>query len=966
MRDDGLVQTLPEPGGATASISPEPGTSIGRFVVLGVLGMGGMGVVLAAYDPQLDRKVALKLLRDDVWSGASGERGTELLLREAQTMARLAHPNVVTVHEVGLLEERVYLVMEQVEGTTLRGWLAEATRPWPEIVELVGAAGSGLAAAHRIGVVHRDFKPDNVLVARDGRPRVADFGIVAGATAAGTPAYMAPEQRDGGAIDARSDQYAFCVTLWEALVGERPPPDLVVPASTRAPAWLFRVLRRGLARDPEDRWPSLDALLARLRRRTQLGARVAVAGGALAIAAAAAVLVIGRDADAALACDGGAARLAGVWDAPTRAAVHAAFAAPGVPYGEAVWQTASTRIDDYTRAWTAMYADACRATHVEHRQSEALLDLRMGCLERRRAVLAGLTELWRKGTTVKGLEAAVDGARDLPPLAECGDARTLTERSPLPPDPVTRVSVAASRAELDAARALGLANRRPEARQRVRAARAMADRTGWVHVRAEAALVEGQVLAALEEPSAQDALVEASRLAGAARDDRITADALIELVHHLAEGRQQAERALLVADLADGVVLRAGDDPTLRMHLTRFRGAALRTKGDLPAARALFTDNVARAVASFGANSWEAIANIGELASVVDAQGEYTEAFRLGEQAVAGSIALYGADHPRVAVFLGNLAHAAEGLGDLDAAATHYRRALAIKEAVTGPDSASTATTLNNLGVVEMSRGRVDDAERAFERALAIRERVLGRDHGYVATTLGNLAAVRRARGRFAEALAMLDRALAIKLAEYGPAHASVAVTLSGIAHLMAATGDLAGALRHHQRALEIRKQALGAQHSLTLTSTNRVASTLVGMGRCRDARPLLAGTLGARQPADVKASILAHAQTIAGECELVAGRPARAVELIERALAEAEQPTVDMDFGDARWTLARALWALGRREDSLAMARRAARELALDATDARLLATVRAWLVAREGPATNGREARDARRDPR
>src|SRR5215468_7612378 len=253
---------------------PARGVSIGRFIVLGPLGMGGMGMVLSAYDPQLDRKVALKLLRTD--RGALSEEGRARLVREAQAMARLNHPNVVAVYEVVFGEVTGYLVMELVEGTTLRAWLAKNQPRWEQIVDLHIAAGAGLAAAHRAGLVHHDFKPDNVLVDGEGRPRVSDFGLAgAGRPGAGTQAYMAPEQLGGGTVDARADQYAFCVTLWEALHGERPVAGAAPPSSRKAPRWVDRALTRGLRAAPEERWPSMDDLLRVLRRGRRSGARLA-------------------------------------------------------------------------------------------------------------------------------------------------------------------------------------------------------------------------------------------------------------------------------------------------------------------------------------------------------------------------------------------------------------------------------------------------------------------------------------------------------------------------------------------------------------------------------------------------------------------------------------------------------------------------------------------------------------------
>ena len=287
-RLDTGAPTLPElPAASVLSV----GEVLGRYRLEGVLGQGGMGVVYAARDPVLERTVALKLLRP----GVGGSEARTRLVREAQAMARLAHPHVLPLFELGLEGERVFLVMERVEGATLAEWLTARARPWREVLALLLQAGEGLAAAHRAGLVHRDFKPGNVLVGAEGRPRVTDFGLVRGGSAEGgakgaspeealtqagavpgTPAYMSPEQLAGREVDARGDQFSFCVTLYEALYGERPFDArardeatrwrrLPRPARPRLPRALRAALDRGLALRPEARFATLEALLAALR-----------------------------------------------------------------------------------------------------------------------------------------------------------------------------------------------------------------------------------------------------------------------------------------------------------------------------------------------------------------------------------------------------------------------------------------------------------------------------------------------------------------------------------------------------------------------------------------------------------------------------------------------------------------------------------------------------------------------------
>jgi tRNA A-37 threonylcarbamoyl transferase component Bud32 len=251
---------------APPALPPDPPpTRLGRFELLRPLGAGGMGEVYAAHDPLLGRDVAVKLLH------ARSAVARELLLREGQGLARLSHPNVVPVYDLGEHDGRVYLAMELVDGVTLRTWQEGQPTDWRVRLPPLLDAARGLAAAHAYGIVHRDFKPENVLVGEDGRVRVVDFGLarthgrareVGAGLYFGTPAYMAPEQRQGAAADARSDQYAFCVTAHECLFGQRPGAS---PTTTiELPARLAAALRRGLADDPAARFPSMHALIAEL------------------------------------------------------------------------------------------------------------------------------------------------------------------------------------------------------------------------------------------------------------------------------------------------------------------------------------------------------------------------------------------------------------------------------------------------------------------------------------------------------------------------------------------------------------------------------------------------------------------------------------------------------------------------------------------------------------------------------
>lgn len=413
------------------------GTAFGRYLVLGQVGVGAMGVVLAAYDPELDRKVALKLLRarDEARHPEEHARLRARLGREAKAIARLSHPNLISIYDVGMHGAQVFLAMEFMSGGTLREWLERAKPSRATILSVFVAVGRGLAAAHAQGLIHRDFKPENVLFDADGRPKVADFGLarlvhaeaapaappatdhgvtVTSASAldanltatgslAGTPAYMAPEQFTNDPIDSRTDQFAFCAALYEALYGERPfAGDNVLaiasevltgtvrpaPREARVPAWLRSVLLRGLARDPTARFPSMDALIKILARDREgaLRRRVLTSLAALVVVFAAGVATFTvvshrQRLAAAVARDMGIAQSALAYAqhnartlADPRSQAFAAFDRGDRAHGEALWGGVRAAADRIRAAFARALAAAERALTVDasHAHARAL------------------------------------------------------------------------------------------------------------------------------------------------------------------------------------------------------------------------------------------------------------------------------------------------------------------------------------------------------------------------------------------------------------------------------------------------------------------------------------------------------------------------------------------------------------------------------------------------------------------
>ncbi|MCA9637345.1 MAG: serine/threonine protein kinase, partial [Myxococcales bacterium] len=505
------------------------GASLGRYTILRRLGAGAMGVVYSAFDPELDRKVAIKILHPRTRAVGGAEEGKLRLVREAKALARLSHPNVVAIHDVGTIGERVFIAMEFVDGQTLGAWLKAGPRTWREVLEVLRHAGEGLGAAHRAGLIHRDFKPENVVIARDGRVRVLDFGlarasgegdvddvppevidqsssleiaITSTGVLVGTPAYMAPEQHIGRPADARSDQFSFCITLYQALYGERPyagenlaalQANVIqgrirpAPAGARVPSWLHRIVLRGLSVDPEARFPSVEALVEALRRDpSSVRMRWLGVVGLFALIIGIVVGVFGLKMEPP--CAGAGEDIAEAWNDAAKEKIRGAFAATNVPYAATAWKSVEVALDAFAGDWRDARREACLATHVRHEHSEDLLDRRMFCLDRARANFEALISVFGEAdtTTVERAVEALDGLDD---LRSCDDLEALMETVPLPSDPAARERIRRIRLSLAEAKALDVTGKWELAGGKAEAALAEAKEVGYRPVSADALLV---------------------------------------------------------------------------------------------------------------------------------------------------------------------------------------------------------------------------------------------------------------------------------------------------------------------------------------------------------------------------------------------------------------------------------------------------------------------------------------------
>lgn len=842
-----------QPTGERAPVAAAPEASpavsrIGRFLVLREIGAGGMGVVFEAYDPELERKVAIKLLHGAPGQPDSGSPEAVRLLREAQAIAQLSHPNVVTVFDVGTRGGRVFVAMELVAGEDLHRWLRARPRPWRETLGVFLQAGEGLAAAHAAGLVHRDFKPANVLVGRDGRARVVDFGLARPvgssrqgktppSTAAappgsaldspltvpgsivGTPAYMAPEQLAGREVDPRADQFAFAVALYEGLYSQRPfagrdgggasagregfevlPP----PPHHPVPGRVWRVLQRALSADPDARFPSMPELLQALRgaSASRLRRWGGLAAGVVGLALLA--LLAARQRSLPAPCAGGPERWSSVWSAGRAAAVRQAFAATGSPVAAEAFERVSRALERRGREWVEARSEACLATHARHEQSPDLLDLRMVCLDRRLREAAALVSLLENADGALVLEAP-KAVLALPSLDGCADVEALAAPVPLPPDPATRARAAAISERLASAQAEAETGRLAEALAEGRAALTAARALGHEPLVAEAHLLVGDVLdRSGEYGQASEELRLALAAAQRGRHEEALARALALLVWVDGYDRQQAESFELLADLGLATLDRIGGRELLRAELAQSYGSALQVNRRLAEALQQFQLAGELRAARLGPEHYLTAAARNNTAAVFYLQGRYEEALGLHRQVLAALEAALGPGHPSVAVTLDNIGASLSALGRPGEARLFHARAHAIRRAVLGDDNVQTASSLANLAFLDLEAGHVDEARDAFSRVLKVFTASLGASHPYLAYPEVGLGRCFLARGHPQRAVELLEPAVARMRGQGVFAAEDVAQARFALAEALRAAGrDPVGARRLATEALD-------------------------------------------------------------------------------------------------------------------------------------------------------------------
>jgi tetratricopeptide (TPR) repeat protein len=942
---------------------PRPGDRIGGFVVERTLGAGAMGIVLLARDAELQRHVAVKLLVPRHGEDLEAQRR---LLREAQSVAQLQHPNVVALHQVGMHEGRVFLVMEYVDGGTLRQWASGETRTWREIVGVYLQAAAGLTAAHAAGLVHRDFKPDNALIGRDGRVRVSDFGLVGAPSSEitarlspevdvrltqtgallGTPAYMSPEQFAGSNVDAAADQFAFCVALYEALHGRRPfagdnPAALwlairegeIRPAvrGRGVPRGVHRAIVRGLAADPDRRHASMAALADALasppsRGRVRIalaGVAIATAGGLGFVAASGGPTSPTPAAAAAPACPGVEAELEGVWDDARRDAVRTSLGAAAIPLATATAERTIAMADAYASALSQARHAACTA-HATMPAPDADARAVETCIDDLATALDAASDLVAEAPSVAVAAWAPAIVAELPPVETCADLEALRARGPAP-DPTRDPEKRSRRAELvhtvvtaqllaiagDTSASAGLVDHVPGA----------AIELGAPSLAAEAQLVAAR--AAQDEDdfeTAEARLREAVANARTARDRLREAVGLGDLMVLLARATR-VDEALALREQAEAAADAAGSEARWRLQ-ERLAGVLKRADraAEADAAASLAVDLLRAASPQRPIALARALHTRGEILSGLKRLSEACDAYAEGLEAIDAAL---GPGHVARASLLVPLAHALARDGDVEAARERFAEAERLLAPDIGGNHAALARLLLYRADLERTHDRHDAAAVDLQAAIA-RWDEDPRHEEQSAAALVELGIVEFMRGRLEAADAALDRAAEISARHPGSRVVDIA-RLEGMAGGVAiAQGDLSAGRAHHERRLAALERAHGPTHPLVALSHTDLGDISLYLGDCASARASFRRGLKVRVDLDLRpdADLL---RLVVGQatCDAIDGDVDDARDGIARV--EREQSVLgSAPFVSGRLEVARA--ELSWRENDRAAARAHAR----------------------------------------
>lgn len=812
-----FAATVPAPGelahvGRTLVLR-QVGDHVGRFRIRSVIGRGGMSVVYRATDPTLQRDVALKFM-------LPGPGGNETLVREARTLAQLDHPNIARIYEVGEIDGDVFAAVELVEGVTLRQW-AKTPRPMAEHIRHFAAAARAIAYAHRQGVIHRDLKPDNLLIGDAGALRVVDFGLATddrSSKGAGTPAYMAPEQLEGRPASPSSDQYSLCATFYEAIIGARPgdvassKASATFPPHATLPRWLADVLRRGLRSHPAERYAGMHAL-ERALERGQHRHRATAWAIALPLCAVTAGWLALRPSEVDQ-CRRGSAAVEDDWSR-SRGRIAHRFASTAPEFGADSFRAIARAVDGYATRWNAMHTDVCTA---RSELSETRFTKMLSCLDMRRSQVAAAFDLLGQADRAM-IERSPRLIASLAPLTECATAQI--DSTP-PPSMEDQVEVHAIRSELPSIEAQRWAGQYRRGLERAQALAVRVQRVRHEPTHNEVELLLGQLLAAAaREQEAEPHLAKALYGSIAAQQQRVAARAALTLIgtYTALKKHDHADAAVRHTEAAIRAI---GGDTQLDGELHNGIGNLRYEQGRLADAEAAFRRTIAASWTPPGDVPSQAAA-LSNLAMVLADQGKLSQA----ESALAAAVELVESSladsHPYLASIWTNQGAVASARGDHQAAEQLYRRAWQHARASYGDRAEQTLDARFNAIVATQQIHNSAEVERALQQLLEDQQTSLGATHPSVARTWNSLGVIADRAGRPHDAAAAFDRTLAIYKNLFAAPHPKIAFTELNIAILR-------GRLNQHQQAYDLYQSSLRAFESILGQNHAYVAMALTGL----------------------------------------------------------------------------------------------------------------------------------------